>query len=141
MRSSLILTFFVLFFLSLDAKLDAKYVTLSGYLTLNGNVYVPSQNSYASGYVNGWVSLRDSSGEYTTGNIYVNTHVGFWVSSNYVYTTAYPNTYFSVYNKEGKIVGSGYINQGIGVSGFLSGNYVYLNGSSYITVSVNVRED
>ncbi|MCX7641734.1 MAG: hypothetical protein N2Z20_03775 [Elusimicrobiales bacterium] len=124
-----------------SSNVEAKYITLSGYLTLSGNIYVPSQNSYASGYVSGWVELRDYSGEYYTRNIYVNTYVSFWASSNYVYTTAYPYTYFTVYNKDGKAVGSGYINQGIGVSGFLSGNYVYLSGSSYISVSVNINED
>lgn len=141
MRQGLILISLSLLLLSFNSKVEAKYVGLSGYLTLSGSIYVPSPNSYASGYVSGWVTLKDSSGEYTTGNIYVNAYVNFFASSNYIYTTAYPNTYFTVYNKKGKIVGSGWIRQGIGVSGFLSGNYVYLSGSSYITVYLNVAED
>ncbi len=50
---------FIIFFAFLP-QAEAKYVTLVGYLNLSGNVYVPSQNSYASGYVSGWVSLKDS---------------------------------------------------------------------------------
>lgn len=133
----------VLFFVviaAMCASAQAKYITLSGYLNLSGTVYVPSQNSYASGYVSGSVTLRDGSGYYTN-NIYVNSHVSFWASSNYIYTYTYPNTCFSVYNKEGKYVGSGCLNQSIAVSGWLSGNYVYLSGYSNVSVSVNVNEE
>jgi len=50
-------------FLTSEETRESKSVMLSGYLSLSGSIYVPSQNSYASGYVNGWLSLRDSSGE------------------------------------------------------------------------------
>lgn len=135
------LIFIVSFIFVINSTAWAKYVTLSGYLNLSGTIFVPSQNSYVSGYVNGWVSLKDTTGNYYTNNIYVNSYVGFFVNSNYVYTTTYPNAYFTVYNKDGKVVGNGYINQGIGVSGLISGNYVHLTGSSYISVSVNVNDD
>ncbi|MEF3280062.1 MAG: hypothetical protein K6357_03755 [Elusimicrobiota bacterium] len=120
---------------------SGKSVTLSGYLSLSGLAYVPSNNSYVTAYLNGWLSMRDSSGNYYTNNTYLNVQVSFWASSNYVYTTAYPNTYLTVYNKEGKVVGSGYLNQGIGVSGWINGNYVNLNGSGYVSMTVYVNED
>jgi len=118
---------------------ESKYLRLSGYLSLSGNIYVPSQNSYASGYVSGWVSLKDSSGEYYTNSTYVNAYVSFWAGSNYVYVTAYPNQNLTVY-KNGKPVGSVYLSDGVPVSGWINGNYVYLSGSKYIMVSTYVNE-
>lgn len=126
-------------FLTSEETRESKSVMLSGYLSLSGSIYVPSQNSYASGYVNGWLSLRDSSGEYYTNNTYLNVYVGFFVNSNYVYVTAYPNQYLTVY-KNGKSVGSVYITQGVGLSGWLNGNFVNLNGSSYINQTAYVSE-
>lgn len=76
---------------------SSKSVTLTDYLNLSGSVYVPSNNSYVSGYVTGWLSMRDSSGGYYTNNTYVNANLSFWASSNYVYTIVYPNVYFTVY--------------------------------------------
>ncbi len=127
--------------ISSSEKLNSgKYVTLSGYLSLSGSAYVPSNNSYVTAYLNGWVILRDSLGNYYTANTYVTATANFWASNNYVLTQAYPNTYITVYNKEGKAVGSGYLNQSIGVSGWINGNYVNLNGSGYVSISVYVND-
>lgn len=119
---------------------SSKSVNLTGYLNLSGSIYVPNQNSYASGYVGGWLSLKDSTGKYYTNNTYINVNVNFYVNGSYVYVTVCPNQYLSVY-KEGKYVGSVYINQSVTLSGWISGNYVNLNGSSYISQFVYVNED
>lgn len=134
------LLIFTLLFSVIYLSAETKYITLSGYLTLSGTFYVPSKDSYVSGYVNGSVTLRDSSGNYHTNLIYVNSHVGFWASNNYIHTYTYPHECFSVYNKEGKYVGSGCLNESIGLSGWLNGNTVRLSGSSFITLSVTVNE-
>lgn len=48
---------------------------------------------------------------------------------------------FINYNKDGKVVGSGYMNQGVSVSGWISGNYTHLNGSGYVSMTVYINED
>ncbi|HOJ85594.1 MAG TPA: hypothetical protein PK103_05890 [Elusimicrobiales bacterium] len=123
-----------------DGEVSSKSVNLTGYLNLSGSVYVPNQNSYASGYVGGWLSLKDSTGKYYTNNTYINVNVNFYVNGSYVYVTVYPNQYLSVY-KEGKYVGSVYINQSVSLSGWVSGNYVNLNGSSYISQFVYLSDE
>ncbi|MBP7795978.1 MAG: hypothetical protein KA059_04290 [Elusimicrobiales bacterium] len=126
---------------ALELNTTKKTVTLSGYLNLSGTAHVPPNSINVTTYVTGWVSLRDSSGNYHTNNTYINTNVSFWINGNsYVSSIAYPNVYVTVYDKNGKSVGSGYINQGITVGGWLNGTYLNVSGSGNISVTVNVTE-
>ena len=118
-----------------------KYITLQGYVTLQGGLWVPQNGGYATTYLNSWVQLRDYTGKYQTNNEYVNVHAGFWVKPDqYVWQTVYPRIYVTVY-RDGKMVGSTYTDGSISVSGWASGSYMRLSGSGYMSASLYVQEE
>lgn len=118
-----------------------KYITVQGYVTLQGNLWVPQNGGYATTYLTSWVQLRDYTGKYYTNNEYVNVHAGFWVNPNqHVWQTVYPRIYVTVY-RDGKMVGTAYTDGSISVSGWANGSYMHLSGSGYISASLYVQEE
>jgi hypothetical protein len=118
-----------------------RYVQVSGYVNLTGNGFVSGPNaSYTSITLSGWASFRDSTGEVTSNNSYINTMAYMWITPNqYVFQSVSPNVYAQFYYK-GKPVGSTSMTGYISVSGFPSGNYVSLNGSGNMTGSIYVED-
>lgn len=119
-----------------------RYVQVSGYVNLTGNGFVSGPNaSYTSITLTGWASFRDSSGQVTSNNSYINTMAYMWITPNqYVFQNVSPNVYAQFYYK-GKPVGSANMTGFISVSGFPSGNYVSLNGSGNLTGSIYVEDE
>jgi len=117
------------------------YVQVSGYVTLNGNGFVPgTAGGYTSITLNGWATFRDSSGQVTSNNSYINVPASMWIYPNqYVFQTVSPNIYVQFYN-QGRPVGSAYMSGSISVNGWPSGNYVTLNGSGNLTGSIYVED-
>jgi hypothetical protein len=118
-----------------------RYVQVSGYVNLTGNGFVSGPNaSYTSITLSGWASFKDSSGEVTSNNSYINTMAYMWITPNqYVFQSVNPNIYAQFYYK-GKPVGSANMTGYISVSGFPGGNYVSLNGSGNMTGSIYVED-
>ena len=118
-----------------------RYVQVSGYVNLNGSGFLSGPNaSYTSVNLTGWASFRDSTGEVTSNNSYINTTAYMWITPNqYVFQSVSPNVYAQFYYK-GKPVGSANMTGYISVSGFPGGNYVSLNGSGNMTGSLYVED-
>ena len=118
-----------------------RYVQVSGYVNLTGNGFISGPNaSYTSVTLTGWASFRDSAGEVTSNNSYINTMAYMWITPNqYVFQSVSPNVYVQCSYK-GKPAGSVNMSGFISVSGFPSGNYVSLNGSGNMTGSLYVED-
>lgn len=117
-----------------------RYVQVSGYVTLNGNGFVPANGGFTSVTLNGWATFRDSTGKVTSNNTYINPMVSMFINPNqYVFQTVWPNVYAQFY-QNGKPVGSTSMSGSISVSGFPSGSFVYLNGSGYLNGSIYVQD-
>jgi len=120
---------------------DTHFIQLQGYLTLNGNVWVPNNGCFVSTTMYGWLQMRDTSGNYQTNNEYVNVFISFWVNPNqYIFQTVFPNINVRVYDKTGKYVGSANTTGSISVSGWANSSFVNLNGSGYLSASLYVNE-
>lgn len=118
-----------------------RYVQVSGYVNLTGNGFISGPTGgYTSVPLSGWASFRDSSGEVTSNNSYINTYASMWIYPNqYVMQTVWPNIY-AQFSYKGKPVGSANMTGSISVSGFPSGNFVSLNGSGYLSGSIYVED-
>lgn len=117
-----------------------RYVQVSGYVTLNGNGFVPQNGGYTSVTLTGWATFRDSSGRVTSNNSYINVMASMWIYPNqYVFQTVWPNVY-AQFSQDGKPVGSTNMSGSISVSGFPSSSFVYLNGSGYLNGSIYVED-
>ncbi|OGR67615.1 MAG: hypothetical protein A2081_00705 [Elusimicrobia bacterium GWC2_61_19] len=119
-----------------------RYVQVSGYVSLNGNGFVPgTTGGFTSVTLTGWVSFRDSAGQITSNNTYINVPVSMWIYPNQpVYQTVWPNVYATFY-RNGKIVGSTSMNGSISVNGWPSGSFVMLSGSGYLNGSIYVEDE
>lgn|GEM_PF-3732446 len=125
----------------LTQKRNRRYVSLSGYLTLNGSGFMPSGGGYTTIYVSGWVTLWDSSREYTTNSVYIDEPCSFWAKENqYISENVYINKSVPVY-KDGKYVGTANIYTSVRVSGWTSSNYINLQGGGYISASAYVDDE
>lgn len=119
-----------------------RYVQVSGYVNLNGNGFVPgTTGGYTSVTLTGWANFRDSSGQVTSNNSYINTYASMWIYPNqHVFQTVWPNIYVQFY-RNGKPVGSTSMTGSISVSGWPSSNYVTLTGSGYLSGSIYVEDE
>ncbi len=117
------------------------YVTLTGYVNLNGGAFVPQNGGFISVNLSGWAQLNSYDYKVKTDNQYVTVYASLWANPNqYVSQTVYPNISFRVY-KEGKYIGTVYSNGSVNVSGWVSGNYVNLSGSGYLNASIYIPEE
>ncbi|MBI4350453.1 MAG: hypothetical protein HY550_03345 [Elusimicrobia bacterium] len=119
-----------------------RYVQVSGYVNLNGSGWVPGANGgYTSVNLSGWANFRDSSGQVTSNNSYINTHASMWIYPNqHVFQTVWPNIYTTFY-RNGKPVGSTSMTGSVSVSGWPSSNFVSLSGSGYLSGSIYVEDE
>lgn len=119
-----------------------RYVQVSGYVNLNGNGWVPgTTGGYTSVTLTGWANFKDSSGQVTSNNSYINTYASMWIYPNqHVFQTVWPDIYTTFY-RNGKIVGSTNMTGSISVSGWPSSNYVMLSGSGYLSGSIYVEDE
>ena len=118
-----------------------RYFQVSGYVNLTGNGFLYGTGaSYTSVTLTGWANFRDSSGQVTSNNSYINVMTSMFITPNqYVMQTVWPNVYTQFYYN-GKPVGSASMSGSVSVSGFPSGSYVSLNGSGYLSGSIYVAE-
>ena len=118
-----------------------RYVQVSGYVNLNGNGFISGPTGgYTYITLSGWANFRDSSGEVTSNNSYINVPASMWIYPNqYVFQTVWPNVYAQFYYK-GKPVGSTSMSGSISVNGWPSANYVSLSGSGYLNGSIYVED-
>ncbi len=119
-----------------------QYVSLSGYVTLNGGAFVPENGGFINVNLTGWTQLVSSDYKVKTDNQNISLYASFWVNPNqYVFQTVYPNVSFSVYS-EGKYIGTVYPRDPINVSGWAgSGNYLNLSGGGYLNASIYLPEN
>ena len=119
-----------------------RYVQVSGYVSLNGNGWVPgTTGGYTSVTLTGWANFKDSSGQVASNNSYINTYASMWSYPNqHVFQTVWPNIYTTFY-RNGKLVGSTNMTGSISVSGWPSSNYVTLSGSGYLSGSIYVEDE
>lgn len=118
-----------------------RYVQVSGYVNLNGNGFISGPNGgYTSVPLSGWATFRDSSGEVTSNNTYVNQYASMWIYPNqHVFQSVYLNVY-AQFSYKGKPVGSTSMTGSVSVNGWPSGNYVSLSGSGYLSGSIYVAD-
>ena len=117
-----------------------RYVQVSGYVSLSGNGFISGTGGYTSVPLSGWASFRDSSGEVTSNNSYINEYASMWIYPNqYVMQSVRPNVY-AQFSYKGKPAGSTYMTGSITVSGWPSGSFVSLNGSGYLSGSIYVED-
>lgn len=129
---------------AVGAVVQAKgghYAQVSGYVNLSGSGFISGPNaSYTTINLTGWASFRDSTGDVTCSNSYINTMASMWITPNqYVFQTVWPNVYVQCSYK-GKPAGSVNMSGSVSVSGFPGGNYVSLNGSGNLTGSLYVED-
>ncbi|MCX5793304.1 MAG: hypothetical protein NTY45_13980 [Elusimicrobia bacterium] len=118
-----------------------RYVQVSGYVNLNGNGFISGPSGgFTSVPLSGWGTFRDSSGQVTSNNTYINQYASMWIYPNqYVFQTVYVNVY-AQFTYKGKSVGSSNMTGSVSVSGFPSTNYVSLNGSGNLSGSIYVED-
>ncbi|HBA59522.1 MAG TPA: hypothetical protein DCZ92_01605 [Elusimicrobia bacterium] len=120
----------------------ARYVQVSGYVSLNGNGFMPTNGGFTSVTLNGWGTFRDSTGKVTSNNTYLNVNASMWVYPNqHVFQSVHPNVYVQFY-KDGKLIGSTSMNGSISVSGWPgSSSFFSLSGSGYLSGSIYVQDE
>ncbi len=119
-----------------------RHVQVSGYVNLTGNGWMPGNDGgFTTVNLTGWATFRDSSGQVTSNNTYINTSVSLWVRPNqYVFQTVWPNVFVTFYHN-GKPVGSTYMNGSISVSGWPTSNFFSLSGSGQLNGSIYVEDE
>jgi hypothetical protein len=101
---------------------------------------MPQGGGFTSVSLSGWATFQDSSGKVTSNQTYITVPASMWIYPNqYVFQTVWPNVYVQFY-KDGKPVGSTYMNGSISVSGWPSSNFVSLSGSGYLNGSIYVED-
>ncbi|MFA6028902.1 MAG: hypothetical protein WC969_03505 [Elusimicrobiota bacterium] len=115
----------------------SRHVRVSGTLSLNGSGYVP-QSNYANVSVSGSVDARGEGG-YATGYTTVTQTLSFFVNGNFVTQWVNVNAYVSVY-KDGRFVGSTYLNGSVLLTGWKNGDWLHLNGSGAVAGDLFVQE-
>jgi hypothetical protein len=117
------------------------YMQVSAYVSLTGNGFLPgTTGGFTSVTLSGWATFRDSTGEVTSNNTYINVPASMWIYPNqYVFQTVYPNIY-AQFSYKGQPAGSASMTGSVSVSGWPSGNFVTLNGSGTLNGSVYVED-
>jgi hypothetical protein len=123
-----------------EPRKTGAYVNVSGRITLTGSGFVQPNGGFTTIPMSGWIRVKDNIGEITSNNTYVYLTASMWIHPNqYVFQTIWPNVNVQLY-KDGKPIGFANVSNNISVSGFPSGNMIYLNGSGYLTGSVYVED-
>ncbi|MDD5630323.1 MAG: hypothetical protein PHU21_14760 [Elusimicrobia bacterium] len=114
-------------------------VHISGYVSFNGSGFVSHTPGYASLNVSGSANLCDSSGQVCSGYTTITTWANLFVNGDFVNDWVRPYVNVSFY-KAGRYVGSAQLSGSVPVSGWVSGNWVHVSGSGYLSGSVLVTE-
>ena len=123
-----------------EPQKTSAYVTVSGYVSLTGNAFMPQNGGFTSVNMTGWATFSDNTGRITSNNTFVNVMASMWIYPNqYVFQTVWPNIYVQLY-RDGKYVGSTNMTGSVNVNGFPSSSFVYLNGSGYLNGSLYVED-
>ena len=109
-----------------------RYIRLSGYVNLTGSGFANAHWPFITLNVSGTTQLRDDSGRFLGGSVYLSDTVSCHAPSNYVTCWARPSAYVSVYDN-GRYLGSVRVDGNITVSGWKSGNWVHVNGSGQVS--------
>ena len=119
----------------------STYVSVSSYVSLNGNGFMPPNGGYTSVNMTGWATFRDSSGKITSNSTYINTTASMWLYPNqFASQTVWPNISVQLY-RDGKYVGTANVSGSINVTGWpSSGSFVSLSGSGYLNGSAYVDD-
>jgi hypothetical protein len=119
-----------------------RYVQVSGYVSLNGNGWVPGNDGgFTSVSLTGSANFSGDGGQVTSNYTYINTSVSMWVRPNqYIFQSVYPSVYATFYRK-GKLVGSTNMTGSISVSGWPSTSFFSLSGSGYLNGSIYVEDE
>ncbi len=119
----------------------SRHVRISGNVSLRGSEYIREGATYiyvnltGSGYLSGTGGVR-------AGNVSISERVSIYLreGQNYISEYVRVSERVSVY-KNGRYVGSTNVTGTIRVSGYISGNWLRLDGSGNVSGSLFVRED
>ena len=89
--------------------------------------------------MSGSANFCDSSGQVCSDYADITTSVNIFVSGDSVNDSVRPYVSVSFY-KAGRYVGNGQLSGQIPVSGWVRGNWAYINGSGYLTGDVFITE-
>ncbi len=119
----------------------SRYVRLSGNLSLRGSEYLREGSTYITVNLSGTAYLYGGGG-IRASNVRVNERISFYLreGQNYISESVRVSERVSIY-KNGRYVGSTTVTGTIRVSGWISGNWLRLDGSGTISGSLFVRED
>lgn len=127
---------------SVSRARSGRYVQVSGYVSLNGNGWVPGNDGgFTSVSLSGSANFSGDGGQVTSNYTSIYTSVSLWVRPNqHIFQTVWPNVYVTFYRK-GKPVGSTSMSGSISVSGWPSGSFFSLSGSGYLNGSIYVEDE
>ncbi len=119
----------------------SRYVRLSGNLNLRGSEYLREGSNYISMNLSGTAFLYGGSG-LRASSVRVDERISFYLreGQNYVSESVRVSERVSVY-KNGRYVGTTTVTGTIRVTGWVSGNWLRLDGSGRISGGIFVRED
>ena len=119
----------------------ARYVRLSGNISLNGSAHVGNGSSSAFIHFNGSTRVEGDNGKITSDYFSINQSEHFWLNGPSSHVSGYvrPNVSVSLY-KDGKYIGQGYVSGTIHVSGWNNNGWVNLSGSGQLTGDVSITD-
>ena len=113
------------------AKGTGKYITLRGFVSVSGQAYVSGQQGYVFITVSGDTQLQDNSGHYVNGFVTVSDSSGYYVSGNYISGWPRPSATVTLY-KGGRYLGTIRVDGSIPVQGYNSGGWGRVSGSGWV---------
>ncbi|MBI5243559.1 MAG: hypothetical protein HY922_07725 [Elusimicrobia bacterium] len=117
----------------------SQYVRLSGNVTLNGSTHVPQNSHYAYVTLSGWTNITGGD-RYQSGTTNVSQSVSIWLNGNYVSQWVQVNVHVNIY-KDGRYVGSTYVQGSVHVSGWNNNGWVNLSGSGTLTGDILAEQN
>lgn len=116
----------------LKAAGSQRYVRLRGHVNVWGNAHVPQgQNGSVWITVSGDTQLQDETGRYLNGTVSVSDSSHYFVNGNHVNGWARPSANVSLY-RNNRYLGNIRIEGSIPVSGWNNGGWVRLSGSGWV---------
>lgn len=117
-----------------------RFIRLTGHVSLSGTGHAPGSTGFATITVSGWTTLTDQDGRTLSGSIHLSdTQTYHLTGSNHVSGWARPSARVSVY-RNGRYLGSVFVDGSIYVSGFNNNGWVNLSGSGYVQGSGTIED-
>lgn len=124
----------------LKAVGNQRYIRLRGHVNVWGNAHVPQgQTGHVWITVSGDTQLQDETGRYLNGTVSVSDSSHYFVNGNHVNGWARPSANVSLY-RNNRYLGNIRIEGSIPVSGWNNGGWVRLSGSGWVEGSGWVTE-